>query len=372
MSTSSSTINRFGWLANTFAVGSLLMCYGKAAVAAVFAIMGLFLSDMVEDVQAILMWLFALIAVIGLTLDRKQHKQNKPLILCIVGVLVMVATLYGYYDWRILTFSYICIIAAVFLNQNIALKSLYQTIQNQAGELEQWNTKLEQRVNDQVTEIESLGRLKRFLSPQVAKLVTESGDESLLTSHRRYVAALFCDLRGFTAFSGQIEPEDAMEVLQIYHEEMGKIVSKFDGTIAHRAGDGLMVIFNDPIECDAPVMRAMEMAIDMRIRIGQLVIEWRKRGYKLGFGIGMAAGYATLGVVGYEGRFDYTANGNVINLASRLSDEAKDNQIIINQKAYSEIADDIEIEELADLSLKGIERPVRAYNVLNLLTAKVR
>lgn len=366
MSSPHTAISRFGWLANACAVGSLLMCYAKVAVVAGLTMFGIYVTDLVPHVQAVLMWFLALLAVVGLLLDRKQHAQIKPLVLGAIGLVIMVGTLYGYYDWRILFLAYVCIIAAVFLNQNLALKGLHRTVEAQAAELEDWNQALEQRVEDQITQIERLQRLKRFLSPQVAELITNSGDDSLLSSHRRYIAALFCDLRGFTAFSEKIEPEEAMEVLQTYHEEIGKLISSFNGTIDHRAGDGLLVIFNDPFPCDAPVAQAMKLAIAIRERVRQLAVEWQKRGYDLGFGIGLTSGYATLGLVGFEGRFDYTANGNVVNLASRLCDQAQNDQIIIGQQAFAEIEDQVEAEPLADLQLKGIDRPIRAFSVLRL------
>jgi class 3 adenylate cyclase len=239
-------------------------------------------------------------------------------------------------------------------------------VEEQAAKLAEWNQKLEERVNEQVKRIGRLDRLKRFLSPHVAELVTESNNESLLESHRQYITTLFCDLRGFTAFSENIEPEESMELLRSYHEEIGRLVFKFDGTIDHRAGDGLMVIFNDPVPCDAPVEQALNLAFAMRDRVRELAKVWQKRGYELGFGIGITSGYATLGIVGFEGRFDYTANGNVVNLAARLCDIAKNDQIIISQNVYSEIENLVDAKPLPDLHLKGIRRPVRAFNVVRL------
>jgi adenylate cyclase len=255
----------------------------------------------------------------------------------------------------------------------LRIKSLHDTGQEQAARLEaqaiklsEWNQKLEERVNEQVKRIGRLDRLKRFLSPHVAELVTESNNESLLESHRQYITTLFCDLRGFTAFSENIEPEESMELLRSYHEEIGRLVFKFDGTIDHRAGDGLMVIFNDPVPCDAHVEQALNLAFAMRDRVRELDKVWQKRGYKLGFGIGITSGYATLGIVGFEGRFDYTANGNVVNLAARLCDIAKNDQIIISQNVYSEIENLVDAKPLPDLHLKGIRRPVRAFSVVRL------
>jgi adenylate cyclase len=250
----------------------------------------------------------------------------------------------------------------------LRIKNLYEKIQAQADELGEWNSKLESRVCQQVEQLENLGRLKRFLSPQVAELIISSGDESVLDSHRSNIAALFCDLRGFTHFSETAEPEDVIEVLQAYHEEMGRLIYQHDGTIDHRAGDGIMAIFNDPLPCEQPTLQAVRLAVAMRDRMGQLLNDWRKLGHDLGFGVGMSTGYATLGLVGFEGRFDYCANGSVVNLAARLSDEAKDGQILISQRAYSLVADHVEADDIGDLGLKGLAQPVRVLNVTKLKT----
>jgi len=188
----------------------------------------------------------------------------------------------------------------------------------------------------------------------------------VLDSHRSNIAALFCDLRGFTHFSETAEPEDVIEVLQAYHEEMGRLIYQHDGTIDHRAGDGIMAIFNDPLPCEQPTLQAVRLAVAMRDRMGQLLNDWRKLGHDLGFGVGMSTGYATLGLVGFEGRFDYCANGSVVNLAARLSDEAKDGQILISQRAYSLVADNVEADDIGDLGLKGLAQPVRVLNVTKL------
>ena len=248
----------------------------------------------------------------------------------------------------------------------LRIKNLYDKIQVQADELAEWNSKLESRVREQVEQLENLGRLKRFLSPQVADLIISSGDESVLDSHRSNIAALFCDLRGFTQFSESAEPEDVIEVLQAYHEEMGKLIYQYDGSIDHRAGDGIMAIFNDPLPCEQPTLQAVRLAIAMRERMAELLGSWRKLGHDLGFGVGISTGYATLGLVGFEGRFDYCANGSVVNLTARLSDEAKDGQILISQRAFSLIADDVEAREIGNLSLKGLAQPVRVLDVTGL------
>jgi len=248
----------------------------------------------------------------------------------------------------------------------LRVKDLYDKIQTQADELEEWNAKLEARVQSQVAQMEQLGRLKQFLSPQVADLIVSSGDESMLDSHRTQIAALFCDLRGFTQFSETAEPEDVIAVLQTYHEEMGKLIYDFEGSIDHRAGDGIMAIFNDPLPCDEPGLQAIKLAVAMRERMNDLTSKWRKLGHELGFGVGMSVGYATLGLVGFEGRFDYCANGSVVNLAARLSDEALDGQILISQRAHTAVGDYVEVEEIGERELKGFSQPVRILDVKRL------
>jgi class 3 adenylate cyclase len=366
MSSPSVEIARFGWLANYSAVGSLLMCFAQPAIAAGLAGIGILSKDLIPHVQAVLMWSLAVLALVGVTIDRRHHGRKLPLVLAGSGVAAMIGTLYAYYDWRILTLAYFLLIASVFLNQNVALRNLYRKVQAQAEELEGWNKTLEVRVDEEIEKNKRLERLKRFLSPQVAELIVESGDESMISSHRKFIATVFCDLRGFTTFSEGIEPEEAMDVLRQYHEEMGRLVSKHQGTIDHRAGDGLMVIFNDPLPCDEPVLEAVKMAVDMRAKMAELTAGWARRGYQLGFGVGISAGYATLGMVGFEERYDYTANGNAVNLAARFCDEAKDGQIIISQFIYAELEDRIEAEPLGDLQLKGVGRSVQAYSLVEL------
>ena len=272
---------------------------------------------------------------------------------------------------RIETSGYILLVIAALLNQTARLTQLNQEVESQARvvksqaeELAALNENLEQRVDHQVGEIEKLARLKRFLAPEVASVVLAEHKESMLESHRSYVVTLFCDIRGFTGFSESMEPEEVMEVLQSYHEAMGKLVAEFGGTIDHRAGDGLMVFFNDPLPCDQPECMAMYLALSMRTRFDELNLNWQKQGYQLGFGIGIASGYATLGIVGYEDRYDYTANGNAVNLASRLCDTAADGQILISKKTYLAVEDQVEVSEIGELTLKGIAKPVFAYNLL--------
>jgi class 3 adenylate cyclase len=230
-------------------------------------------------------------------------------------------------------------------------------------DLNKLNQQLEGRVTDQVNEIERMGRLRRFLPPQVADLIVASGTEKQLESHRREISALFCDLRGFTGFSESSDPEDVMALLREYHAAIGEIINKYGGTLERYAGDGVMVVFNDPIPIDKPALQAVQMAIDMRAAIGELIEKWRKLGHDIGFGIGIAHGFATLGTIGFEGRFDYAAIGTVSNVASRLCDEAKPGQILISPRVLVAVEQDITVEPVGEFALKGIRRPL-AYNVL--------
>ena len=255
----------------------------------------------------------------------------------------------------------------------LRIKQMHDTIQEQAVRLEaqsaqlaEWNQTLEQRVAQQLAELERVGRLKRFLSPQLAEAIVSSGDEKILESHRREITVVFCDLRGFTAFSDSAEPEEVMGVLREYHAAMGKLIFQFEGTLERFAGDGLMVFFNDPVPCPDPAARAVRMAVEMRRGVGELAGAWRKRGHELGFGVGIALGYATLGKVGFEGRLDYGAIGPVTNLASRLCDEARGGQILVSQRVYAAVEDLVQAEPAGEFSLKGFHRPVPSYNVLGV------
>lgn len=251
----------------------------------------------------------------------------------------------------------------------LRIKVLHNKVQEQAAQLGEWNRTLEQRVAEQVAELERVTRLKRFLPPQLADLIVSSGDEILLESHRREITAVFCDLRGFTAFAETAEPEEVMGILRQYHSALGELVFRFEGTLEHFAGDGMMVFFNDPLPVSDPAVRAVRMAVTMRERIGELIQHWRRRGHQLEFGVGIAMGYATLGKIGFEGRLDYGAIGTVTNLASRLCDEARPGQILVSQRVYAEVEAIAELEPVGELLLKGLARPVTAFNVVGLKEA---
>jgi adenylate cyclase len=248
----------------------------------------------------------------------------------------------------------------------LRLKRYHDTIEAQAAELAAWNRELEQRVAGQVEALDRMGRLRRFLPPQVAELVLDSGDESFLQSHRREITVVFCDLRGFTAFAETVEPEDVMDVLAEYHAAIGELVHGFAGTIERFTGDGLMVFFNDPVPCADPSDRAVRLAVAMRDAVARLAAGWSRRGHDLGFGVGIAQGHATLGRIGFEGRFDYAAIGSVTNLAARLCAEAAPGQILVSPRVHAVTEGIVVADCVGELALRGFSRPVRAYNVIGL------
>jgi class 3 adenylate cyclase len=251
------------------------------------------------------------------------------------------------------------------------LERSYALVQQQASQLEaqsqelvKLNQELEQRVAAQVSEIERLGKLRRFLPPQVADLIISSGSEKELESHRREIAALFCDLRGFTDFSESSDPEDVMMLLHEYHAAIGRIIFAYGGTLERFAGDGVMAIFNDPVQVENPALQAVRTALDMRQAMMAMMERWQRLGHELGFGIGIAEGYATLGAVGFEGRFDYAAIGMVSNVASRLCDEAQPGQILVSPRVLLAVEGTVAVEPVGNFELKGIRRPLTAHNVI--------
>jgi adenylate cyclase len=255
----------------------------------------------------------------------------------------------------------------------LRIKGLHDTVQEQAARLEaqaaelsEWNRTLEQRVQQQVAQLERLGRLKRFFSPHLAELIVGGGAEDPLQSHRREVTVVFLDLRGFTAFAEVAEPEEVMGVLHEFHAEMGKLILQHEGTLERFTGDGVMIFFNDPMPVPNPAERAIRMALAMRDRVGELTIRWGKLGYDLDCGMGLAQGHATLGAIGFEGRWDYGAIGTVTNLAARLCGEAKPGQILISHRFLETVDDLVEAEAVGEVILKGFQRSITAYNLLRL------
>jgi adenylate cyclase len=248
----------------------------------------------------------------------------------------------------------------------LRVKEYHDLVESQAAELAEWNRTLEARVDEQVAELERLARLQRYLSPQIAELVLAAPDEALLKSHRREIAVLFCDLRGFTAFSEEVEPEDVIAALADFHEAVGPLINSFAATVGGFSGDGLMVFFNDPIPCPDPPERAVRLGVAMRERMRAVTERWKALGHDLGFAVGITVGYATLGEVGFEGRYDYTAHGSVANLASRLCDAATSGQILVSPAVKAAVDQLVEAEPAGDLQLKGFSKPVAATNVVSL------
>ena len=249
---------------------------------------------------------------------------------------------------------------AVIAMENARLLGELRQRTEEVGEL---NRDLEARVAAQVDELGRVGRLKRFLAPQLAELIVSQGDEQILESHRREIVVVFCDLRGYTAFTETAEPEEVLDFLRQYHGALGPLVSQFEGTLDQFSGDGIMVFFNDPVPCVDPAERAVKMAMAMREAARELIAAWSRHGCELGFGIGIAQGYATLGQIGFSERSGYTAIGTVCNLAARLCAEAQDGQILVSSRVAGAVGALARLEDLGSLELKGLRRPVAAFNV---------
>ena len=250
------------------------------------------------------------------------------------------------------------------------IKRYQDTIKRQAAELADWNHELETRVATHVAQLDRMGRLRRFLSPQLAELIVDSGDESFLESHRREIVVVFCDLRGFTPFAEASEPEEVMGVLSEYHQALGDLIFRFEGTLERFAGDGLMVFFNDPVQCADGPLRAIRMSVAMRARVRSIAEGWARHGHDLALGIGIAQGYATLGSIGFDGRLDYAAIGTVTNLASRLCSDAGPWEILTTERVYAGAGPEVVGEDVGSRTLRGFSRPVHAFAITGLDRAR--
>jgi adenylate cyclase len=248
----------------------------------------------------------------------------------------------------------------------LRIRRLHETVQRQKEQLAAWNLTLEARVAEQVGHVEKLMRLKRFFSPQLAELILAGGADDPLESHRRDITVVFLDLRGFTAFAESAEPEEVMDALSEFHATMGRRILEYQGTLERFTGDGLMVFFNDPLPIQQPARRAVEMAFAMQNDVLKLSAQWKKKGYTLGLGIGIAQGYATVGAIGFEGRIDYGAIGTVTNMANRLCDLAEPGHVLVSQRVFADVEELVFAEDLGDVSLHGFKRPVRAYRLLDI------
>ena len=253
----------------------------------------------------------------------------------------------------------------------LRIKSLYDQVERQKAELAEWNRTLEARVADGIAEVERLSRMKRFFSPRVAEIITSGVARDPMQSHRAEITVIFIDLRGYTAFTEVAEPEEVMTVLREYHADMGQLIMKYNGTVERFAGDAIMIFFNDPIPLPNPAEAAVRLAMDMHAAFAERVTQWQRRGFDLQMGIGIAQGYATVGVIGFEGRLDYGVIGAVSNLSARLCAEAKAGQTLVQRRVLNSVEDMVEWEPVGDLTMKGIPRPVAAFNVLRLQDQKV-
>jgi class 3 adenylate cyclase len=359
---------RPGMLALIAAAGSLAACYGTLFVAAAFDV------EMVgwrAHLQAVVMWGLGAVALYALAMERRLHGRSLPLAIGAAGVLLILFVLYVHFDQSLEILAYVCLVAAALINQNHLLGAYAGEVEQQADAIRQLNARLEAKVERQGQEIERLDRLRDFLSPRVAELVVAGGEDRLLDSHRRYIACLFCDIRHFTALTEGSEPEDTIAFLQEYHARVGELADRHNGTIGFRAGDGLMVFFNDPIPCEAPVLDAVRLALDIRESVQALCGHWERLGFTAGIGIGIAAGYATLGMIGASGGAGYTAIGNPVNIAARLCDQAADGEILLDQRAYLDVEGEVAAEPARTRELKGVSKPVETYRVAGLASEGV-
>jgi adenylate cyclase len=370
----------FGVLATAATLLSIVSCYATRIELWIPALREPIANWVNTHVQAAIIVATAAAAVVGLMLDRKHHRSITPFAVGCAGFVLIAWSMYAPFGRIDDIVGFVLLVSSVFLNQTKALHALtlnlksqnteierqHKLLEQQSAQLAEWNRTLSQRVDDQLSRIDRLGRLKRFFSPQLADLILEGNTQDPLKIHRREIAVVFLDLRGFTAFADRAEPEEVVEVLQEYHTAMGELIAEFEGTLERFTGDGIMVFFGDPIAVANPLERAIRLSLAMRDRIGTLTPRWSRRGYELGMGIGVSLGYATIGAIGFEGRWDYAAIGRVTNLAARLCSEAQPGQILINQPSLDGMETVLEIESVGDLTLKGFQRPILVPNILGL------
>lgn len=360
----------FGLIALLGATISIVFCYGQVLISLITPLLGLAAFELNLHAQAIFMWLFGLVTVYGLWRDRRILQSSIPLVVGVVAVLFIAGTLYTIYDIRLLILGYALLVISALLNQIMMLASLKAQVEARAAQLSDLNTSLETQVEAQVSEIDRLARLKRFLAPEVADLITNEGKENLLSSHRRQIACLFCDIRNFTPLTEALEPEEVMEILQTFHETMGGLIAESGGTIGSRAGDSVMVFFNDPLPCDEPSLEAARLSLRMRDAFVEARKKWERLGNEIGIGFGIGSGYATLGIVGDRSRRDYTAIGKVVNLASRLCDQAGADEILMDRRAYLEVESAVSVAPSRSLDLKGIGQGIGAFPLLSIDSPK--
>ncbi|HLQ33378.1 MAG TPA: response regulator [Chloroflexota bacterium] len=248
----------------------------------------------------------------------------------------------------------------------LRVKEYHDRVEAQAKEMADLNLALAAKVQEQMTELERLNQLRRFLPPQLLEEVAKPGGEALLESHRRQIAVVFTDLRGFTSFAETAEPEEVMHALRDYHQVLGPLVQRHNGTVGFFSGDGLMIFFNDPIPCDDPATQAVLMAASMRDQMAPLTASWSQRRIDLSFSAAIAFGYATLGRVGFAGRSDYTAIGSVVNQAARLCGEAGGGEVLVDQRVLAAVEGVADIEPAGEFRLKGFARPVPGYKLLGV------
>ena len=350
------------------AICSVLICYSGVIGVAVFGIDGLVFN---KHFQAVLMWALASAALWFLYRDRRRHHADVPLALGVVAVATLIGTLYLSYSPQVEAAAYVLLVIATFLNENMLLWAMHTTVHNQSTEIAKLNAQLSEKVASQEQQIGRLGRLRHFLPPQIADLVVGDDRQELLRSHRRYISCLFCDLRNFTQLSEAAEPEEVIAVLERFHDRAGARIAARGGTIGFRAGDGLMAFFNDPLEVPEPTLDALRTAWEIREAFSGIRESLSRLGYDVGLGIGIASGFATMGLIGLQGRTDYTAIGNAVNAAARLCDAAEDGQILLGKRALLDVEGRVEFDAVAPMDLKGFAKPVEVVSIRSVVGTEV-